>query len=362
MDTLDALPLPAQDRWLLLQGSLQLRVAHLPRVGEWAAVGTAVMVAEDLALQSTGAILGREIGAHDVHAQLTLPRRHGGFCLRHTNHLKGRAAYLSVTATAQRVMAAGPFEGPKGAQLSQQWETLHDVADGLWEADERTADATNMPTIARAQGTFGRYMAQYHVDALLESVDAAAVAGQKTLARLRSCACQASAAWLTALPMAPALELKDAEFCAAMQHRLGMSPLPHNTVGIRCTCAAVPSADDSHHAVTCSSVQGKATMRHDILKGILHQAIHRAGVASTLEPTLRRLPGLEAGAYGASGGTEAAGLEARGDILLALESSMLVLDVSITHPSGVANRRAAATTDGAAATRRDREKGGRTAS
>jgi hypothetical protein len=55
---------------------------------------------------------------------------------------------------------------------------------------------------------------------------------------------------------------------------------------------------------------------------------------------------LEAGAYGASRGAEAAGLEARGDILLALESGMSVVDVSITHPSGVANRAAAATTDG----------------
>jgi hypothetical protein len=199
-------------------------------------------------------------------------------------------------------------------------------------------------------------MAQYRFDTLLESVDAAIVAGQKTLARLRSCACQASAAWLTALPMAPALQLKDAEFHAAMQHRLGMSPLPHNTVGIRCTCAAVSSADNSDHAMTCSCVKGKATMRHDILKGILRRAIHRAGVASTLEPTLRRLPGLEAGAYGASRGTEAAGLEASGDILLALESGMSVVDVSITHPSGVSNRAAAATTDGAAAARRDREK------
>jgi hypothetical protein len=156
--------------------------------------------------------------------------------------------------------------------------------------------------------------------------------------------------------MAPALELKDAEFRAAMQHRLGMSPLPHNTVGIRCMCAAVLLADDSNHAMTCSSVKGKATMRHDIFKGILRRAIHRARVASTLEPTLRRLPGLEAGAYGASRGTEASGLEACGDILLALESGMSVVDVSITHPSGVSNRAAAATTDGAAAARRDREK------
>jgi hypothetical protein len=108
MDTLDALPLPAQDRWLLLQGSLQLRVALLPRVGEWAAVGTAVMVAEDRALQITGAILGRETGGHGVRAQLTLPRRHGGFGLRHANHLEGRAAYLSAAATAQRVRSSLP--------------------------------------------------------------------------------------------------------------------------------------------------------------------------------------------------------------------------------------------------------------
>jgi hypothetical protein len=35
---------------------------------------------------------------------------------------------------------------------------------------------------------------------------------------------------------------------------------------------------------------------------------------------------------------------------------MMVVDVSITHPSGVANRAAAATTDSAAAARRDWEK------
>jgi hypothetical protein len=78
---------------------------------------------------------------------------------------------------------------------------------------------------------------------------------------------------------------------------------------------------------------------------------HRAGVGSTLEPTLCRLLGLTAGAYGALWETKA---EGRGDILLALESGMVVVDVSITHPSGVANRAAAETTNGAAAAQRDR--------
>jgi hypothetical protein len=129
MDALDELPLPTQDRWLLLQGSLQLRMTHLPWVSEWAAVGTAVMDDEDYALRSTGTILGRERCAHVVHAKLTQPRRCGGFGVRHTNHLEGQAAYLSAAATAHCAMEARPapfqpFEGPMGARLSQQWEAL----------------------------------------------------------------------------------------------------------------------------------------------------------------------------------------------------------------------------------------------
>jgi hypothetical protein len=31
---------------------------------------------------------------------------------------------------------------------------------------------------------------------------------------------------------------------------------------------------------------------HNILKGIVRRVVHRAGIASTLEPPLRRLPGL----------------------------------------------------------------------
>jgi hypothetical protein len=117
------------------------------------------MAAEDRALQSTGAILGRETGAHGVHTQLTLPRLHGGFSLRHTNQVEGQAAYLSAAATAQRAMEAGPapfrpFKGPMGARLRQQWEALHDMADGLWKGDQLTADVANMSTISRAQCIF----------------------------------------------------------------------------------------------------------------------------------------------------------------------------------------------------------------
>jgi hypothetical protein len=156
--------------------------------------------------------------------------------------------------------------------------------------------------------------------------------------------------------MAPALELKDVEHHAAMQPQLGMSPLPCNAVDIRCQFVAVPSVDGRDHAMTCTFAQGKATMRHDILKGILHRAIHYAKFAFTLEPTLRRLLGLEAGASCGVRETGAPGMEARGDILRALESGMSVVDVSTTHPSGVANRATAAMLDGPAAAQWDREK------
>jgi hypothetical protein len=42
MDQMQALPLAEQDRWLLLHGSLQRRVAHLPRGSQWEQIGPAV--------------------------------------------------------------------------------------------------------------------------------------------------------------------------------------------------------------------------------------------------------------------------------------------------------------------------------
>jgi hypothetical protein len=46
-------------------------------------------------------------------------------------------------------------------------------------------------------------------------------------------------------------------------------------------------------------------------------------------------------------------LQARGDILLVLDTSMEVADVSVTHPGGVAVGAAATATDGAVAKRRE---------
>jgi hypothetical protein len=74
-----------------------------------------------------------------------------------------------------------------GARLRQQWEALHNAADRLWEADQLTADSTNMPTIAQAQRTFDQHMVQYRFDTLLESVDAATMAFKNPCSPLQLC-------------------------------------------------------------------------------------------------------------------------------------------------------------------------------
>jgi hypothetical protein len=58
MDRMQALPLADQNRWLLLHGSLQRRVAHLPLGSEWEQVGPAVHRAERKAVACALAITG----------------------------------------------------------------------------------------------------------------------------------------------------------------------------------------------------------------------------------------------------------------------------------------------------------------
>jgi hypothetical protein len=87
-----------------------------------------------------------------------------------------------------------------------------------------------MPANAKTQRNYGRHVVSRRHGELLASHAVAGADGQRAMARLRSCACHALAAWLTALPTTHALVLKTEEFCAAMQHRLGLTPLP----GQRC--------------------------------------------------------------------------------------------------------------------------------
>ncbi|MGL4351025.1 MAG: hypothetical protein ACRCT2_10760 [Plesiomonas shigelloides] len=91
------------------------------------------------------------------------------------------------------------------------------------------------------------------------------------------------------------------------------------------------------------------TLRHDILKGIWRRIACRAGVATSLEPVLRPLQGSQSAAI-------ANRPESRGDILLALQDALTVVDVSVVHPAASTYVNAAARAEGSAAAVRDHAK------
>jgi hypothetical protein len=103
----------------------------------------------------------------------------------------------------------------------------------------------------------------------------------------------------------------------------------------------------------CPLSAAHTTLRHDILRGILCGVVHRAGIASTLDPS-PRLPGLHATAglvevAGVSATSDSTRIGAQGDILLALPGSITIADVSVIHPLSINMHPVAATTSGAAA-------------
>jgi hypothetical protein len=252
-------------------------------------------------------------------------------------------------------VAFRPFDGPGGVELRAQWEALHDGAGDLWLPEVRDVNPDNLGVIADAQSTYSRHTATAKFTALLESFYAHSVDGRSARARLLSCACRSASAWLDTLPLTRTLELKSGEVRTSLCHRLGLSMMPPNAPTLLCSCGAALNGNTADLAMRCSSLAALTTLRHDILKGILRRVVHRAGIASTLEPPLRRLPGLAEGASTSADGASIR-VEARGDILLALPQGITIADVSIIDPPSINTLPAAAATAGAAAARRNQQK------
>jgi hypothetical protein len=235
------------------------------------------------------------------------------------------------------------------------WEGLHDKAETLWRPEDKMVSQDSMGTIAEAQRAYCWHSAQARADALLASLQDGTEDGKGARARLLRCACRPASAWLDTHPLSRALELKSGEFQTALRHRLGLAILPLNAPTVQCGCGATLHRTDTDHGMRCSALAAHFMLRLDILKGILRRAVHRAGIASSLEPPLRRLPGLTAGA-GASADGSAIRPEARGDILMPLPQGISIADISVIHPLSLNIISRAATTSGAAASHRDQRK------
>ena len=353
-------PLPAQDKFILLRCSSQTRIAHLPRIAPWALVGDAVQRVEEAVIGAAFTIMDRPEQAGVRAGQLTLPLRHGGMGIRTTSALEARAAFLSAAAMTETTMRAGPqqfqpFAGPGAPALEADWQALHAAgaaADGppLWPPDALPITAASIDdTLPGAQRAFSRFVAECRFDELIDALDGATLAGQRALARLRSCSCRAASIWIDTLPVSPALQLQDAHFRTAMRLRRGLAQAPSNAPGVRCFCGTFLQPDDLDHAMTCLSIRKTVTLRHNMLTATWRRIASRSGVTSTAEPLIRQLPG-------AQGAAAAARPDSRGDLLLILPSGLTVVDISVIHPAAASYVRAAARSAGSAAATRDARK------
>jgi hypothetical protein len=91
----------------------------------------------------------------------------------------------------------------------------------------------------------------------------------------------------------------------------------------------------------------QTTLCRDILTGILCHAVHWAGIASTLEPPLERLPCLTNGP-GTSANGSPSHPDAQGDILLAMPQGIYIAHMSDVRPLFVNSLLAIAASAGAA--------------
>ena len=93
----------------MLQGSLQHKVAHLPRVARMALVGKAVTDTADVVADAALAIGHCQVqpGSGEdkrARAQLEQPMRHGGMGLHRLSPAEGSAAFLSLAALTNVAM------------------------------------------------------------------------------------------------------------------------------------------------------------------------------------------------------------------------------------------------------------------
>ena len=339
--------LSAQDHFQVLKSSLQMRGAHLPRCMPAAQAQPAVERLERKVAKAAAEIMQLPELSGAAAAQMTLPLRLGGIGIRSTTEQVAKASFLSAAALAQAAMLPGqerlrPFAGPSGLSLQREWRELHAAGGDLWppEAADTTAECIAQVLPGVQQG-FHQFEAARKCADLFDASDVQA------RARLLSVECRAAAIWLDTLPVAPALTLPNAAFVSGMRHRLGLSHMPANARGVRCSCKMPIEPDDTNHAMTCQHLGGMMTLRHDILKETVRRICQRAGVASSAEPMTRR---LQAAAPASQRD------ESRGDILMVMPDALQVVDISVIHPAAISHRDTAAAAAGNAAAKRDREK------
>ena len=104
----------------------------------------------------------------------------------------------------------------------------------------------------------------------------------RTKARLRSTRGKGAGAWLTTLPVTPALTLSDAHFRVACRLRLGLPP--HDHLPRYCSCGYSLEGDPTHF-LSCKKLKRSAiTQRHNMVLQRLSGLLQKAGGSVRIEP------------------------------------------------------------------------------
>ena len=354
LQTLKGLPLPAQDRLILLRWSFHPRVAHLPRTIPAGQVAQGVLGWGRRLRQEVADMVGWEVDFDEgspADTQMSLPTRYGGLGLPSWTNDMADAAFLASGRLAHDAMAGGaqslqPFAGPYGDQMEARWARLRPLGPPEWqERPLLQPDGTPDPSLGSAQREFAHFTATAAADALLARFDDHSSESRRERARLLSCRCRPATSWADALPTAPTLRMTDSAVFNVIRFQFGTTGAggtPGCPVVPKCACGRARATLD--HAMVCPSLKGERTMRHNMQTYAWRRAYSRSGTSTSLEPLLNRLDPASRDTM------------QRGDILLAGARGVQVVDVSVTHPTAVRTLVAAAYTAGAAAAVRDEQK------
>jgi hypothetical protein len=167
MEELLALPLGDQDSWLMLHGSLQKQVAHLPRGSRWKQVEARRPGRAERQEQGCGLCLlchGPSPRRRPPDRPTHPPPPPQSLDMARTGPAEGNAAYLAAAATTQLAMQGGPaafwpFDRPSSEQLQPLWDTLHDTAVGLWPPEAHEGSPDTMVVFPEAQHTLSKHSA-----------------------------------------------------------------------------------------------------------------------------------------------------------------------------------------------------------
>lgn len=364
VDTHMNLKLPLQDKLLLMRKSLQAKVAHFARCGQFDDIRVALVTSEQAITGAMMQIIGREESLVDME-QLRLPTNKGGLgiqCLTEYSGIVCKAGFLAAAALAQQALEKGcdafqPFKGESAMHMQELW---HQVSTACTCKDacmcqhmepvtlSEALAANTLPGLQRvmslrvADTVHSSLLAKYQ--SMLGCTDTR-VAAEQHLARLHSVQHSVSTAWLNILPVKDQWHIDNETVTSALRFMLGVSPGPTSQSYFRCGCGF--QGYNCHHAMTCDKMSGVRSMRHNQIQNSVRYGCSKAGCDTSWEPKEGAMQNLQCGddGYGR-----------RGDILVSTLEDLLNVDIAVTHPAMQTVRAKASKTPGAAAEERAKAK------